>query len=315
MNTIASTWYYFLSVCVFLIVLFFYIHILFHLKTSDDLEVFQLDNMPSKDRFEEICDLKQPVMFPLEEGKGIVFETELKRLDELYGAFDVRIRQNIFEDGAKELYLPLSLKEAVQLVEHDPKHQYFSEDNQEFLNETGVLKRIRREDTYFRPSMCAKNSYDVWIGYTKTITPFRYNLDYRTYLMVAQGKVRVKMISPHYTRYLDLIKDYEHLEFRTEYNYAPYLWGDEKSELFPSHKHSNMAKIKTLEVILTPKDILYIPSYWWYSVQFDELSSIAVLKYQTYMNMLAILPDYAKYGLQRQNIKENVIKPHSTLSD
>jgi hypothetical protein len=45
------------------------------------------------------------------------------------------------------------------------------------------------------------------------------------------------------------------------------------------------------------------------------LSSIAVLKYQTYMNMLAILPDYAKYGLQRQNIKENVIKPHSTLSD
>ena len=315
MNTFASTWYYFLSVCVFLIVLFFYIHILFHLKTSEDLEVFQLDNLPSKDRFEEICDLKQPVMFPLEEGKGIVFETELKRLDELYGAFDVRIRQNIFEDGAKELYLPLSLKEAVQLVEHDPKHQYFSEDNMEFLNETGVLKRIRREDAYFRPSMCARHRYDTWIGFTKTITPFRYNLDYRTFLMVAQGKVRVKLISPHYTRYLDVIKDYENMEFRTEYNYAPYLWGDEKSELFPKHKMSNMAKIKTLEVILTPKDILYIPSYWWYSVQFDELTSMCVLKYQTYMNMLSILPDYIKYGLQRQNIKENIIKPHSMLSD
>jgi hypothetical protein len=299
----------FLSLCIFLIVLFFYIHIIFHLKTSDDLEILQIDNIPSKDKFEEICDLKQPTMFPLEEGKSIIQETELKRLDELYGAFDVRVRQNIYEDETKELYLPLSFKETIQLLEHDPTHKYYSEDNRDFLDETGVSKRIRREDAFFRPPMCAKHNYDVWFGFTKTITPFRYNMDYRTFLMVSHGKVRVKLISPHYTRYLDPIKDYENMEFRTEYDYAQYIWGNETN--IPKHKLINMAKIKPLDVILTPNDILFIPSYWWYSVQFEELTSMTVLKYQTYMNIMAILPHYGKYWLQRQNIQ---IKPHSTLT-
>jgi hypothetical protein len=311
MNTLASAWMYFLSLCVFVIVLFFYIHIMFHLKTSEDLEVFQLDNLPAKDRFEEICDLKQPVLFPLEEGRGITFETSIKRLDEYYGAFDVKIRQNIYADEKKEMYLPLSLKEAVQLVVHDPKHDYFSEENGDFLNETGVVKRIRREDTFYRPPMCARNRYDVLIG-NKSITPLRHNLDYRTYLMVSHGTAKVKLISPHYTRYLDLIKDYDNMEFRTEYDYAAYIWNSTQN--FPQHKMSNLSKVKTLEVSLNPNNVLYIPAYWWYSIQFDELTSITVLKYQTYMNILAILNHYAQYWLQQQNIKEDIMIHKITTS-
>ena len=37
---------------VFCIVLFLYIHIFFHLKTSDDLEVYEIDQ-PSKEKLEE----------------------------------------------------------------------------------------------------------------------------------------------------------------------------------------------------------------------------------------------------------------------
>ena len=40
-------------VLVFCIVLFFYLHIYFHLKTSDDLEVYEID-LPSKDLLEEV---------------------------------------------------------------------------------------------------------------------------------------------------------------------------------------------------------------------------------------------------------------------
>ena len=47
---------------VFLIVLFLYIHIFFHLKTSDDLDIYDIET-PSKDKLEEICDLRQPVIF------------------------------------------------------------------------------------------------------------------------------------------------------------------------------------------------------------------------------------------------------------
>ena len=38
---------------IFCSILFLYVHIYFHLKTSDDLEVYEIDN-PSKEKLEEI---------------------------------------------------------------------------------------------------------------------------------------------------------------------------------------------------------------------------------------------------------------------
>ena len=51
-----------IATLVFCIVLFFYLHVFFHLKTSDDLEIYEIEQ-PSKDKLEEICDLRQPVVF------------------------------------------------------------------------------------------------------------------------------------------------------------------------------------------------------------------------------------------------------------
>jgi len=48
------------AVLIFCVILFFYLHIYFHMKTSNDLEVYEIDQ-PSKDKLEEVCDLRQPV--------------------------------------------------------------------------------------------------------------------------------------------------------------------------------------------------------------------------------------------------------------
>ena len=48
----------FIGFFIFCIVLFIYLHIQFHLKTSNDLEVFELDQA-SKDKLDEICDLDE----------------------------------------------------------------------------------------------------------------------------------------------------------------------------------------------------------------------------------------------------------------
>ena len=47
---------------IFCIVLFLYIHVFFHLKTSNDLEIYDIE-VPNKEKFEEICNLKQPTRF------------------------------------------------------------------------------------------------------------------------------------------------------------------------------------------------------------------------------------------------------------
>ena len=51
-----------LKLLIFCIVLFIYIHICFYLKTSDDLEVYEIEQF-SKSKLEDICDLRQPVVF------------------------------------------------------------------------------------------------------------------------------------------------------------------------------------------------------------------------------------------------------------
>ena len=53
---------YLISFFIFCLVLFLYLHIYYQLKTSNDLEVFTIQN-PSKDKLEEICDIRQAVIF------------------------------------------------------------------------------------------------------------------------------------------------------------------------------------------------------------------------------------------------------------
>ena len=53
---------------IFCLVLFIYLHVQFHLKTSEDLEMYEIDD-PSKDKLEEICNIRQPVLFNFDNQK------------------------------------------------------------------------------------------------------------------------------------------------------------------------------------------------------------------------------------------------------
>ena len=52
----------YIDVIIFLIVLFVYIHVNYHLNTSNNLEIYTMDNL-LKDKLEEICNIKQPLKF------------------------------------------------------------------------------------------------------------------------------------------------------------------------------------------------------------------------------------------------------------
>ena len=49
-----------LTICV---VVFIYLHVVFQWKTSNDLEVFDMEVLPDKKRLEELCNLRQPLLF------------------------------------------------------------------------------------------------------------------------------------------------------------------------------------------------------------------------------------------------------------
>jgi hypothetical protein len=286
---------------IFCLVLFVYLHIQFHLKTSDDIEMYEVDN-PSKVRLEEICDLRQPVVFDFDCNK-IVATTNKSQLLASYPSFDVKIRNISETDDNAELYVPLPLNTAVKLFEEDKKENFFTENNMGFLEESGAIREFKYNDTFLRPYMVSKCYYDVMFGSPKVCTPFRYEINYRNYFLLTQGSAQIKLANPQAMKYLYPEYDYENFEFRSQVN----PWS-------PDPKYRNdFDKIQFIDFTLLPGKTLFIPAYWWYSIKFNDINtSISCFKYRTYMNTVAVSPYIALHTLQLQNIKRNSFKKVSS---
>ena len=124
---------YLIVFLIFCMVLFFYLHIYFHLKTSNDLEVYTIER-PSKEKLEEICDLRQPVTFKFQ-NEELCNVFSLENINRNYSAFDVKIRDNQDKNSDKsELYLPLIFGEVYEIMKNENVTKYFTESNSDFFN-------------------------------------------------------------------------------------------------------------------------------------------------------------------------------------
>ena len=304
------------AVLIFCVVLFLYLHIYFHLKTSNDLEVYEIDQ-PSKDKLEEVCDLRQPVLFDYSNDR-LMESCTLQAMRSTYGAFDVRLRNvkdAADEADATDLYVPLTLHAVADAFRSDKESRYITENNCDFLEETGLVKTFKYNDAFLRPSMVSKCAYDVMCASPGTQTPLRYELNYRNYYLVTHGSVKLRLIAPHASKYLYPVSDYDNFEFRSPVN----PWAVQ-----PEYR-ADFDKIKTMDVDLRAGQIIYIPAYWWCSMQFPppsdsspspspSPSTLCCFKYRTYMNTLSILDKICMWMLQQQNVKRDAIEKKITTT-
>ena len=263
----------------------------FHLNTSDDLEVYTIENV-SKDRLEEICNLKQPVLFHYN-NENLEDILNISKMEELYGAFDVKVRNIVEKDENSEIYLPIILNEVVKIFQKKNNNKIIIENNQDFLEETGLLKTFRYNDSFLRPPLVSICKYDFMSGSEESYTPLRYNISHRNYYLVTSGQVNIKLIPPSNGKYLQKETDYDIFEFSSPIN--PWNVQDNYKPEFD--------KVKVLDLELQKGQIIQIPPYWWYSIKYKKVSSICVFKYRTYMSTISILPKLMMALLQQQNIK------------
>lgn len=284
-----------LNLLIFCLVLFIYLHVYYHIKTSDDLEVYEIEQ-PSKDKLEEICDLRQPVIFDYP-NERLLQSCKRNVIQDTYGAFDIKIR-NVGKDidDEEELYIPLTYTSALSAVKEDKDGKYVLENNNDFLEETGMIKTFRYNDAFIRPYMVSNCIYDLTTASSNTKTPFRYDVNYRNYYLVTEGSAKIKLAPPKSGRYLYPQNDYENFEFRSPVN----PW-DVQQQYKP-----DFDKIKCLEVNLKEGQMIYIPAYWWNSIEYSSDTTICTFKYRTYMNVVAIMPKLVMRLLQSQNVKRKV---------
>jgi hypothetical protein len=259
--------------------------------------VYEIEQ-PSKEKLEEICDLRQPVIFDYQ-NESLLETCKLSQIVEHYSAFDVKLRNVKEMDDNTDLHIPVTLKAALSIVSGDKDAKYVSEKNGDFLEETGIIKNYKYNDAFLRPPMVSNCFYDLLTASQNTETPLQYSVNYRNFYLVTHGIIKIKLIPPKSARYLYPVDDYENFEFRSPLN----PWAIQRQY------KADYDKIKTLEIELKPGKIIYIPAYWWYSIKFMEpLSSVCVFKYRTYMNTVAILPKLCMKTLQRQNTKREIVK-------
>lgn len=320
-----------ISIFIFCIVLFLYLHIHFHLKRSNDLEVYEIEQ-PSKQRLEEVCDIRQPTTFEYY-NEHLLTALSYHGITTNYRAFDIQVRDvsvssSSSSDGTTTnnnkspteksqkgsdntnnntvLYIPVTLKIAHEVFQKDTESKYISENNADFIDETGLVKVFQLNDDFLRPYMVSTCMYDVMMASVSTTTPLRYEVNYRNYFLVTQGRVKILLIPPKDSKYLYPISDYDVFEFRSPVN----PW-----KIQPEYQ-DDFDKIKTLEVELFQGMIMYIPAYWWYSIQFVvSETSVCSFKYRTHMNTISILPRTMMNVLQNLNIKRDTLEKRTYITD
>jgi len=255
-----------------------YIHIFFQLKTSDDLEIYEIQ-MPSKQKLEEVCNFKQPVVFNYTE--DTLMNCNVSSLQE-YLAFDVYVWDEQY------VKVPLPLEKAMELFK---TKKYATMNNSEFLNETMAKRYFTVTDLALRPPLVSSIHYDVMFGGNQYKTRLQYSKYYRNYFLVTTGSVTIKLAPPRNSMFLNEIKNYETQEFYSELN----PWSETNK------------KVKFLEIVLTQGQLIYIPAYWWYSIRLEKDACVCMYKYSTIMNVVATLPDLAIGFLQKQNTTKIVL--------
>jgi hypothetical protein len=157
----------FVALVIFIIILFFYIHITAQWKTSDDLEIYESD-FESPAHLQEVCSVKQPVVFKnLSKitAKDIAhfFERFQAANFEKYDNLDIRVKDTKdYLAGTPGVdFVPISLRSARRLLKTDTQSQYFSENNHDFLEESGLDRLSAALDPILKPPLSIYKKYKL----------------------------------------------------------------------------------------------------------------------------------------------------------
>jgi hypothetical protein len=297
-------------ILIFIIILFLYIHITQQYKYSEDLEIYEMDYTDNI-HLQEVCNLKQPILFEYKNIYPEFFDNITPEiLSHKYGPYDINVKDiNDYWTNERDTvdYMILPFQSAETLINSDINSKYFIENNQYFIEDTGLTKSFINNDQYIKPQFTVQTIYDIQLGSKGTVTPLRFHTNNRHFVCVNSGKISIKMAPWKSSKFLHTYKDYETYEFRSPIN----VWK-------PQRKYFNdMDKIKWLDIEVDAGYIVYIPSYWWYSIKYsDEPNTILTsFTYNNIPNILSNTRDIGLYYLQQNNIKHRMTKPIFEVSD
>jgi hypothetical protein len=167
----------FVFLLIFAFVIFIYIHLLFHWKVSNEIDIAHVMK-PTKDNLETIANMREP----------FIFENPINSSLHLEGS---ELLVNIKK--MKDTPIRVSHKGMLSAIK---KEAYLSEGNNVFLDKTVWDKDWKDLNTYLTPPMNLWEYHDILYGNQGVYTDLRQSLNYRNYIVVLDGTVEIKLSPP-----------------------------------------------------------------------------------------------------------------------
>jgi hypothetical protein len=283
---------------IFIVIFFLYVHITNQYKSSEEVDIYEYDYVENIN-LQETCNMLQPFVFQSKE-----LLPSPPSLDEA-SSENPDANFYVYDDPKKD---PIQIpnKTAMELMTKSLSKKYYSEHNHEFIQEmTDFKDSMLESDSFLRPSFTIQSGYDILVGSLGVNTPMKYHVNTRKFLMICGegGKVAVKMAPWKKNRkYLHEVMNYE----RGEYRSAIDVWNPQ------DHVKRDFKKIEFVEFEVDTGNILFIPPYWGYSIQYQSTNTyILEYTYSTIFNRIAFLGEIGRTYLQQRNIYKKV---HRTFS-
>lgn len=259
-----------LLICFFLVILTLYLHIIKEFSYSENLNVYETDFINDQN-FNKICSLQQPFIMYLDLNCEYVIEKE--------------VELNVKDICDNEM-VSLSYDSFNNLL--DQNKDYYSDNNHDF-----VIMNLKTNysdfDLILRPYLNMNTKYDYLSGSSLVKTNTKYHTSSRLFLYVKNGSITVKFACWKSRELFGPFIDYDNLNLLTEKN----IWD---------------VCDDTIRIEVKEGHILFIPPYWFYSIQFNEKSEVLYFEYQTIMNFILNSHHLCLHYLQSSNINSKVLE-------
>jgi len=283
-----------ITIIIFIVIVFLYFHLISQFKKSEDLEIYEMDFV-NNEHLQDVCELKQPVLFQFKQIISDFFDSNITT--NANSSTNVKVKD--IKDIDNGEYITIPFQSAKRLMDTDSNNRFYSENNDELVKDISTTK-TEIFNKYLQPNFIVNTKQDIMFGSKNAYTPIRYHTNYRQFLCVNSGKIHVKLTPWKSRKYLHPENDYYNYEFRSPID----VWN-------PQPKYLNeMDKIKFLEFDVFAGYILYIPPYWFYSIKYsnEDENTIFNITYNSAINFVANIPNYAMYLLEQQNTKKKIVK-------
>lgn len=294
-----------INILVFFIVLIFYLQLAEQHKKNNDLEVYQLDHIERKD-MQDYCRLKLPIVINYN-NVNPDFVDRINKQDVFTSLRYLQIKNE--DDFYKEIpdnsYVEMDVQNANILFETSSEEPYYTEKNDDAIQACPLQKVFKSNDFMLKPDMNIVSEYDIMFGKHQSHTPFRYHTQQRKFICCHEGAVSIKMSAWESSDLLNATHDYECYDFRSPIR----VWNPQPQWI------ANVKQMETLDIVLEKGCMLYVPSFWWYSIEFQRDSLISSCQYSSFMNCVYNLPSWILHYIQETSMEDRLANLKGYLSN